>query len=119
MSAINKTLKIKFKGVEHNIKMSMSTIDAIEDEMNLVSFINRLGKGDVRLSHAAKLFSIILKQSGVKTSQEDVYTEMFSGNDDNVKGVIDACGLIVGAIFPQSDTVTSAKKKPVRAAKKS
>ena len=118
MSAINKTLKIKFKGVDHSIKMSMAMIDAIEDEMNLVAFINRLNKGDVRLSHAAKLFAIILIQSGVKTSQEDVYTAMFTGEDDNVKGVIEACSAIISAIFPESEVTTAAKKKPVTARKR-
>ena len=114
MASINKTLKIKFKGVQHSIKMSMRIIDAVEDEMNLVSFINRLSKGDVRLSHAAKLFAIILNESGVNTSQEEVYTEMFSGNEDDVKAVIDACSMIVNAIFPDTDEKQSAsdtKKK--------
>ena len=116
MAAINRAINITFKGKPYSIKMTMATIDAIEDKMNIVSFIQRLSSGDVRLSHAAKLFSIVLNEAGAETTQEEVYNEMFAGGDNSAHAVVEACGYIVSTIFPDNgeEEVESDKKKPLK-----
>ena len=104
--SIRKPIVLGWNGKEHRITITMAVIDHIEDQMNLLLFVNQVSKGDVRFSKVANLFAILLNSAGVKVTQEEVYKSMFTGetNMDDVLAIIEP---VINAIFPQQ-----AEKKP-------
>ena len=110
MGAINKGLKLGFNGKTIDVKVNMAMIDAIENELNLMQFLQRLTKNDIRLSHAAKLFAVILRQSGEDVTQEEVYASMMDGEQSDVTAIVEACSLVMEAIFVKDESDN--KKKP-------
>lgn len=113
MASINKQISIEYLDNTYDVKITMCLIDKIEDSMNLMAFLNRLNSGDVRLSHAAKLFALILTHAGAKdATQERVYTEMVGGGGLDPNEVVKVCNLVMLAMFPQVEE-EQPKKKPV------
>ena len=114
MAAINKNIKLNYDGKEINVKVNMQMIDAIENELNLMQFLQRLTKNDIRMSHAAKLFAVILRESGENVTNEEVYMAMMSGEQDDVNSIVQACSYVMEAIFVKDEEADDTKKKPVR-----
>ena len=99
--AINKTITVVYAGKEHKLKMTMEVIDRIEERLNLIQMANRLAKGDLRYSHAAKLMSVLLAEAGCEVTQEQVYTAMFERGDTNPAAVMNVTAAVLAAVFPE------------------
>jgi len=104
--AINKTITIGYGGKDYKLKMTMEVIDRLEEKLNLIQMANRLSKGDIRFSHAAKLVAAVLTEAGCEVTQEQVYSDMFGGQDIDPSIVMNVIANVLAAIFPEP------RKKP-------
>lgn len=103
---INNTIDLVWEGKPYSLLVTMKHIDEIERDINLLKMTQQCAAMDLRLSHVAKLVSIILNQAGAKTTQEAVYKGMFDGTETKIVEVIDMMHNILGVLFFES------KKKP-------
>lgn len=90
--------------------VTMAHIDEIENDINLLRMTEQCAMMDIRLSHAAKLISIILNQAGAKTTQEQVYTGMFDGGKTDVVEVISMLENLLGVLFFESKKKSEPEK---------
>jgi hypothetical protein len=113
--AIRKPISISWEGVEHKIIVSMSLIERIDNDVNILS-LARMSKETISIVKISKLIYILLEESGKSITWDEVY-EGF-GDQDKIKttdlfGVI---GEIMPMLLPSFNGV--AKKKPKRRTKK-
>jgi len=80
----------------------MAHIDEIERDINLLEMTQRCATMDLRLSHVAKLISIILNFAGAKTTQEQIYIGMFVGAETDIVAVIDMLHDVLSVLFFES-----------------
>lgn len=99
---INSEINLTWEGKEYKLLVTMAHIDEIEKDINLLHMTQQCAAMDLRLSHVAKLISIILNQAGAKTTQEQVYTGMFNGAETSVVDVIDMLHDILSVLFFES-----------------
>ena len=78
---LRKKLELNWQGKQYKLQVTMEVIDNIEDHVSIAALIKRQQAGDVRLSHIAKLISVVLNLAGANTTQEEVYEGMYDGKD--------------------------------------
>lgn len=111
--ALRAKLELNWEGKEYALVVTMSVIDRIEEKINIGKLLAQRTKGDIRFSHVANLVSIILNESGAKTTQESVYEGMFMGSEITPENVIPLLDDIFAAFFP-TPKKKDVKKKPTK-----
>lgn len=114
--AINKRIELTWRGESCAVLVTMEVIERIEEckHLNLVILASELAAGNVKLSHVARLISVLLKEGGIAASADDVYEGMFEeGTPEAAQTAIVLAGEILGAIFPspKKKSGTSSKKQ--------
>ena len=113
MSQIYKTINIEWKGETVRVTPTFKLINAVEDEINLVLLARRLSDGDIRFSHVATLYSLLLKAGGERVGANEVYQAMFSGREDDeqaISNALNAANQALEAFYPQSESNQAEKK---------
>lgn len=116
--AINTELKLKWRGDDYKLKVTMEVIDRVEDQINVMRLVQQVSDGDFRMAKIAKLLSVILVEAGCDTDQEDVYLGMTGGGDVSVADVMPMLGTIWEAFYPNSKKKSTDKVKPKAKARK-
>lgn len=99
--AINKRIELNWRGESCAVLVTMEVIERIEERLNLVKLASDLAAGNVKLSHVARLISVLLKEGGITATADDVYEGMFEdGTPEAAQTAIVLAGEILGAIFP-------------------
>jgi hypothetical protein len=110
--AIRKELKLNWQGTEYKCLITMSVIDRIEDELNLILMMEQTRKGDVRFAKVARLFAILLNEAGADVTTDEVYHGMFDGGAQ-LDDVVVLLSQVFTVIFPEpakKPTPTATKK---------
>lgn len=112
--SLRKPLTINWKGKVYSLVVTMEVIDRIENHISLITMVRRCAAGDVRMSHAAKLISLVLKEAGCDASQEEVYGDLFGGSEVSPAELRTLLNGIFSVIFPEqkkkSESETGEKK---------
>ncbi len=111
--ALRKPLVITWKGKDYKLIVTMDVIDRVEGQINIGRLLAQQTTGDIRFSHVAKFIAILLTEAGCETTQEDVYTGMFSGGDITPANLLGFMTSVLSAFFPEQ------KKKDMTTTKKS
>ena len=110
MSAIFKKLNIEWKGETVKVTPTFRMINDIEESVNLALMANRISTGDIRFSHVAMLYSLLLKHGGLNVTPDEVYSEMFTGYQDGMSIAIASVSAALDAFYPQSESQEDLKK---------
>ena len=119
--ALRKELKLTWLGKPYSLLVTMEVIDRIEDTVNIGRLLAQHATGDVRFSHVARFLSLILNEAGAETTQQEVYSGMFTQGDITAANLHDFMGNVFMAFFPEpkkKERTTTAKPKKKSPAKK-
>lgn len=108
MSSIFQEIEIDWRGETYHVTPTMKLINRIENDVSLSRLALRAQKGDVPLSHVALVFSHLLKAGGCNTSDEEVYSAMFGGEDNGV--IMDVINTALTAFYPSTESGDDLKK---------
>lgn len=107
--ALRAKVELSWHGVEYPLLVTMEVIDRVDDKVNIGKLLSRHLVDDVRYSHSAKFFSLMLNEAGAKTTQEEVYFEMFKEGGVTLMDVKNFNELLLSACY--SDSNSGSKKK--------
>jgi hypothetical protein len=99
--AIFRELTIKWKGEEYRFVPSMKLMRSIE--MGDISFTDiavRTSQGRPPVSHIAFVLSKMLQSAGAKVSDEQVYEELVTGDQESITSLI---SLVLTSFSPTED----------------
>ena len=119
--AIFRDVSINWRGTEYVITPSMRLMRTIEmGDISLTDIAVRTSQGRPPVSHLAYVLAKMLASVGAKVSEDEVYEELISGNQDDVSAMV---GAVLTAFTPQlSDAKNPAaqtgKQPQARASKK-
>ena len=71
--AIRQTYKMTWQGEEYEIKFTMSLIDLIDEQLNLMKIVQRCSSGELRITQACKLIALVLNSAGATVTSEEVF----------------------------------------------
>lgn len=90
-----------WNGEKFTIQINMRAVDRIEEEINLVQFVDQVASGDIRYSKVANLMCILLNLAGAKVTPDEVWNGMFEKDTD--KSQIDSLLIdVINCIFPDT-----------------
>ena len=113
MSAVFPEVTIEWAGVEHDVKVTLKTINKIEQTVSIASLVNRMQTGDVALSHLATIYGCLLRSADVRVSDDEVYAAMYGQHDESElsqEEVIKAASSALVACIPQNAPKSKKKK---------
>lgn len=99
--AIFRELTIKWKGEEYRFVPSMKLMRSIE--MGDISFTDiavRTSQGRPPISHIAFVLSKMLQSAGAKVTDEQVYEELVTGDQESITSLI---SLVLTSFSPTED----------------
>tara|TARA_R110002126_G_scaffold13689_3_gene58930 strand:- start:4136 stop:4450 length:315 start_codon:yes stop_codon:yes gene_type:complete len=99
---MRKRLELKWHGKEYKLLVTMEVIDRVEDQVSAGVLLSRQLSGDIRFSHVAKFISILLNEAGAETTQEGVYTDMFSDGATSIVEANELLSYLLASFFPPS-----------------
>lgn len=101
--SVNKTIKLNWQGKTYPLMLTMGMIDQIDEQINIMTMVRRCSTGDIRFSHAAKFFAILLNLAGAKeVTQQDVFDALFTDDEHGPVELVNAINEILFAMFPQT-----------------
>lgn len=121
--AVFRELTISWKGEEYKFTPSMRLMRSIE--MGDISFTDiavRTSQGRPPISHISFVLAKMLNAAGAKVTDEQVYEELVTGDQDSITGLI---GLVLTAFSPaetdekKADAQTESQSKARAKAKES
>lgn len=98
--AINKRIELTWGKESCSVLVTMAVIERLEEHVNLIQMAADLGKGNTKLSQAARLISLLLAEGGIKVSSEEIWEEIFSDKGANAVEVVGLMSGILSAVFP-------------------
>ena len=112
--AINKRIELTWNGESCSVLVTMEVVERIEERLNLARMAHDLATGNVKLSHTARLISILLKEGGQEVTADEVYEGIFDGDtEESARSAVVLVGEILGAVFPDVKKKSGQpKKKP-------
>jgi len=119
--AIFRDVSINWRGTEYVITPSMRLMRTIEmGDISLTDIAVRTSQGRPPVSHLSYVLAKMLASVGAKVSEDDVYEELISGDQNDVAALV---GAVLTAFTPQladgKNPVAQAGNQPqVRARKK-
>jgi len=105
--AIRKPIKISWEGVEQKIVVNMLLIERIDNEVGILKLL-RMKPEDPKIFPIIKLLYILLDESGLDISLDDVYDGL--GDKVELSALFSVLTEITPMIMPNFNGV--AKKKP-------
>ena len=108
--AIFRDVSINWRGTEYVITPSMRLMRTIEmGDISLTDIAVRTSQGRPPVSHLAYVLAKMLASVGAKISEDEVYEELISGNQNDVSAMV---GAVLTAFTPQ---LADAKNPAARA----
>lgn len=107
-------VEIEWAGKKYDVKVTMKTINKIEQSVSLTGLIVKVQNGDVPLSHLAVVYGNLLRSAGVSVSDDEVYGAMFGVVNESEltqQEVIAASAAALSACFPTNVPVSKDAKK--------
>lgn len=111
-----RTAKIGWQGKQYDITITMELVEAIDNEVNVLSTAIEIDKGGIpKVTLVAKLYAVLLNSVGVNVTQEDVYQSIMASPANSAE-LVQAARYVLNLCFPQIETSerTSSKKKSKR-----
>ena len=100
--ALRAEVELSWHGVKYPLLVTMEVIDRVDDKINIGKLLSRHLDGDVRHSHSARFFSLMLNEAGASTTQEEVYDEMFSKEGVSLMDVKNFNEILLSACYSDS-----------------
>lgn len=113
--ALRKELELNWGGKDYKLMVTMAVIDRIEDHLSVAKMAQQLSTGDIRLSHVAKLISLILNEAGADVDQEAVYVGLTENGEVSQSDMINLVSNIMASFFPEQKKSTATSKKKTKA----
>ena len=107
-------VEIEWAGKKYDVKVTMKTINKIEQSVSLTGLIVKVQNGDVPLSHLAVVYGNLLRAAGVSVADDEVYGAMFGVVNESEltqQEVIAASAAALSACFPTNVPVSKDAKK--------
>lgn len=83
--AIFRDAVLTWKGVDYTVTPSMRLMRSIEmGDISLTDIAVRAASGRPPVSHLSYVIAKMLQSAGVNVSEEDVYSEIMGGKDDEI-----------------------------------
>lgn len=115
MAAIFNDIVIHYGGKTYTVKPTFALINKIEQPVlsgglgiSLAGLSTKASRGEVAITEVAKVLAMLLRSEGAEVEDEDMYSEMFSGDQ---KAIAEYVSVIMTAFFPVSKTAVEADKK--------
>ncbi len=106
--------KLKWLGEEHELEVTMSLVEDIDTEVNVLATTIELDKkGIPKITLVAKLYAILLRHAGVDVTKEEVY-ETFMADPVANADLVSAARYALGLCFPE---IESAERTPSKGKK--
>ena len=104
--------KLGWSGEQYELDMSMSVIEELDSEINVLQTALELDKGGIpKITLIAKVYSILLQFAGVNVTKEDVYTSIMK-DPANSSDLVLAARYAINLCFPPKlDTSERTEKK--------
>jgi hypothetical protein len=100
--AVFRELTITWKGKEYKFTPSMRLMRSIEmADISFTDIAIRTSRGRPPISHIATVLAKMLQAGGAVASEEEVYAELVTGNNEDVTALI---GLVLTAFAPSEPT---------------
>jgi hypothetical protein len=98
MSAIFRTVNLRWEGKTYEVKPTMQLLNKIEQRISLAALVRGLSTDAPPMSHMAFVAGEFLREGGAKVSDEEVYRELMTGD---VQSLIEMRDVIFAAVFPE------------------
>lgn len=98
---LRKKLDLEWDGKRYPLLVTMEVVEGLEEVVNLTQLNLSMMDGDLKVSHACKLIALILNEAGAEVTTEDVYTEVFTGDQFDMTQMMEVLNLIFSAVFPE------------------
>ena len=107
MSLFGREAKLKWKGKDHTLTVTMETVDKFESgplAPNILEVGITLGSGAPKMTIAATAYSRLLELAGVSCTREDVYTSMMHELSGGSREMLDLCINAVSLMIPRLES---------------
>lgn len=98
MAAIFQEIQLGWGGEQYSITPTMKLLNKIEQDVSLARLAHRMSVGDVPMSQLACVIGTLLRAAGANASDEEVYSEMMTGEPGAIQ---DMASTVMLAVFPQ------------------
>lgn len=113
MAVVFQDIQLSWNGAEYTVTPTFKLIQRIEQRYSITATAQRMTEGDTPLSHVAGIVGELLRSAGADVSDEEVFAEMFAGDQEAVQAMAIA---LIQAACPIQPATKPAKAKPKKAA---